>query len=86
MPRLWRHNSVNSSSITVNDSLDCSHRPYGHSAKKMKNIQYDVLAEILRNYEKFPVNFLQQFVVMMMRHLPLLTIDLRNIHLTATTR
>ena len=42
-------------SITVNDSLDCSHRAYGHGARKKKK-QYDVLAEILRK-EKFPVNF-----------------------------
>ena len=43
----WGHNSVNSSSITVNDSLDCSHRPYGHDAK-INNKEYDVLAELLR--------------------------------------
>ena len=47
MPRLWGHNSVNSSSITVNDSLDCLHRPYGHGAK-IKNKKYYVLAEILQ--------------------------------------
>ena len=73
---LWGHNSVKSSSITVNDSLDCSHWPYGHGTR-IKNKKYDVLAEILRNYEKFPVIFLQQFLVMI-RHLLLLTMDLRN--------
>ena len=31
----------------VNDSLDCSHRSYGHGAKN-KNKKYDVLAEIVR--------------------------------------
>ena len=29
----WGHNSVNSLTITVNDSLDCSHRPYSHGTK-----------------------------------------------------
>ena len=50
---LWGHNSVNSSSITVNDSLDCLHRPYGHDAKiYTPEYIYDVLAEILRNFEE----------------------------------
>ena len=40
----WGNDSVNSLSITVNDSLDCSHRPYGHGAK-IRNEKYDVLAE-----------------------------------------
>ena len=47
MPSLWGHNSVNYQSITVHDSLDCSHRSYGHGAK-INNKKYDVLAEILR--------------------------------------
>ena len=41
---------VNSSSITVNDSLDCSHGPYGHGAKiKMLCSDRDI-AKIMRNF------------------------------------
>ena len=58
---LWGHNSVISSSITVNDSLDCLHRPYGHGAKiKNKKILRMIFwPRYCEHYEKFPVNFLQ---------------------------
>ena len=40
----------NPSSITVNDSLDCSHGPYGHGAKiKMLCSDRDI-AKIMRNF------------------------------------
>ena len=68
MLSLWGHNSVNSSSITVNDSLDCSHRPYGHGAKIKNKKGVMFWPRYCANYEKFPVNFLQQYLVMMIRH------------------
>ena len=68
---LWGHNSVNSSSITVNDSLDCSYRPYGHGAK-IRTIKNTIFwPRYCEKYEKFPVNFCN-----MIRPLPLLTKDL----------
>ena len=45
-----------SSSKPVNDSFDCLHRRYGHGAK-VKNKQYDVLAEILRKLWEISCEF-----------------------------